>query len=130
MNTPASEKAKYAADAVWSDQHSHTIKAELDRETKVQDVPITDEPAVPAAELEKHTRTAFQLQTLLKDAGRKMLESSVEQGVSLLDQMKVPLLEKMENNADAEQWIQQIDILKKQAGKTSKPTSQNIIFFS
>ena len=118
MNTPASEKANHTAQAVSSDQNPHTIKPELDRETRLQDVPLSDEPAVSAAELEEHTRTAFQLQTLLKDAGPKMLESSVEQGVSLLDQLKVPLLEKMENSPDAEQWIQQIDILKKQANKT------------
>lgn len=47
-----------------------------------------------------------------------MLEASVEQGVKLLDQLKDPLLNKMETSPDAEQWIQQIDNLIKQAVRT------------
>ena len=71
-----------------------------------------------AAELEEQKYKSFQLQVLLKDAGPGMLETSVEQGVKLLDQLKAPLLNKMENSPDAEQWIQQIDNLIKQAVKT------------
>ena len=76
------------------------------------------EPPASAAEVEEQKHKSFQLQTLLKDAGPKMLETSVEQGVRLLDQLKVPLLDKMENSPDGEQWIQQIDNLIKQAVKT------------
>lgn len=47
-----------------------------------------------------------------------MLEASVEQGVKLLDQLKDPLLNKMGTSPDAEQWIQQIDNLIKQAVRT------------
>ena len=47
-----------------------------------------------------------------------MLEMSVERGVKLLDQLKAPLIDKMENSPDAQQWIEQIDNLIKQAVKT------------
>ena len=76
------------------------------------------EPPVSTAELEDEKQKTFQLQTLLKDATPELLETSVEQGVKLLDQLKAPLLDKMENSPDAEQWIQQIDNLIKQAVKT------------
>jgi len=77
-----------------------------------------DEPAISWAELEEQKPKTFQLQTLLNDAGPQMLEASVEQGVKLLDQLKAPLLANVENNPDAEQWIDQIDSLRKQAVKT------------
>lgn len=118
IDVPPSERAKYAAQAGLSDHQVHGIKPEPTTDTKVHDAPLIDEAPIFAAELEEHRHTTFQLQTLLKDAGPNMLESSVEQGVKLLDQLKVPLLEKMEHSPDAEQWIQQIDILKKQACKT------------
>lgn len=118
INVPPFERANYAARPGSSDHQVHGIKPELNTETKVHDTPFIDKPPISAAELEEHRHTTFQLQTLLKDAGPKMLESSVEQGVKLLDQLRVPLLDKMENSSDAEQWIQQIDILKKQAGRT------------
>lgn len=75
------------------------------------------ETSTPAAELEP-TSTAeeaggeepksFQLQDHLKDASPETLERSVEEGVSLLDDLKAPLIEKLENNPDAEQWLQHI----------------------
>lgn len=113
-----SERAKYAAQAGSSDHQVLGIKPEPSTESKIHETLLTDEPRISAAELERHRHTTLQLQNLLKDAGPNMLESSVEQGVRVLDQLKVPLLDKMEHSPDAEQWIQQIDILKKQAGKT------------
>lgn len=71
-----------------------------------------------SAELEDKKPKTFQLQTLLNDAGPQRLEASVEQGLKLLDQLKAPLLAKVENNPDAKQWIEQIDNLRKQAVKT------------
>ncbi len=113
---PGFERRNYAAQAVSSDQNG--IKAEPATETKVHDVPTMVEPPITSAELQDQKHKSFQLQTLLKDAGPEMLETSVEQGVELLDQLKAPLLNKMENSPDAEQWIQQIDNLIKQAVKT------------
>lgn len=96
----------------------HGIKSEQTTEKELRDeLPIV-EPPLSAAELEEQKQKSFQLQTLLKDAGPNMLETSVEQGVKLLDQLKAPLLDKMPNSPDAEQWIQQINNLIKQAVKT------------
>ncbi|KAK4694636.1 hypothetical protein P7C71_g2978, partial [Lecanoromycetidae sp. Uapishka_2] len=81
-------------------------------------VPAVEEPPLTSAELEEQKEKSFQLQVLLKDASPKMLEDSVEQGVKLLDKLRTPLAAKMENSPDAEQWIKQIDDLRKQAVKT------------
>ncbi|CAF9943183.1 MAG: hypothetical protein ALECFALPRED_010769, partial [Alectoria fallacina] len=117
-NVPPFERAIYAAQSGSSDHQIHGIKHEPTGETKVHNTPPMVEPPVSAAELEEQKHKSFQLQTLLKDAGPKMLETSVEQGVKLLDQLKAPLLNKMGNSPDAEQWIQQIDQLIKQAVRT------------
>ena len=90
------------------------IKSEQTMETKLHEMAPMVEPSLSAAEIEEQKQKSFQLQTLLKDAGPKMLETSVEQGVKLLDHLKAPLLNKMQNSPDAEQWIQQIDNLIKQ----------------
>lgn len=115
---PEFERANHAAQAVSSGNRIHGIKPEPTTESKVEDTPPTVEPPVSAAELEEQENKSFHLQTLLKDAGPRMLETSVEQGVKLLESLKAPLRIKMENSPDAEQWIQQIDNLIKQAVKT------------
>lgn len=51
---------------------------------------------------------AFSLQNLLKDASPGILESSVEQGVKLLEDLKKPMLNKIGDTPDAKQWIAQI----------------------
>lgn len=94
------------------------IKSEPGSNSSRQIPPQIDEPPISLAELEEQKPQTFQLQTLLRDASPQMLEASVEQGVELLDQLKAPLLAKVDNNPDAEQWIQQIDSLRKQAVKT------------
>lgn len=81
-------------------------------------VATVKEPALTSAELEEQQQKTFQLQTLLQNTSPKMLEDSVEQGVKLLDRLKAPLAAKIGNSPDAEQWIQQIDNLRKQAVKT------------
>lgn len=50
----------------------------------------------------------FQLQELLKDASPEALESSVEQGVKLLERLKTPMVSKIDDTPDAKQWIDQI----------------------
>ncbi|KAL9601801.1 MAG: hypothetical protein Q9219_002291 [cf. Caloplaca sp. 3 TL-2023] len=60
----------------------------------------------------------FQLSSLLKDATPSVLEASVEAGVTLLETLRAPLADKMENSPDAEHWMNAIDALKKQAVKT------------
>ena len=104
--------------AASSDHRPHSIKHEPTVETKLHDVPTMVKPPITTADFEDQKQKSFQLQALLKDAGPALLESSVEHGVKLLDQLKAPLLDKMGNSPDAEQWIQQIDLLIKQAVKT------------
>lgn len=60
----------------------------------------------------------FQLAAMFKDASPHVLESAVDATVKLLDTLRAPLADKMENSPDAEHWIQQIDNLKKMAVKT------------
>ncbi len=60
----------------------------------------------------------FQLSAMLKDATPQILESAVEASVKMLETLRIPLADKMENSPDAEHWIQQIDNLKKLAVKT------------
>ncbi|KAL9612851.1 MAG: hypothetical protein Q9167_002583 [Letrouitia subvulpina] len=67
---------------------------------------------------EQREQSDFQLQALLKDATPEMLKSSVEEGVKLLDRLKVPMVTKMSDSPDAEQWVQQIENLQRQAVKT------------
>ncbi|KAL2048436.1 hypothetical protein N7G274_000348 [Stereocaulon virgatum] len=80
--------------------------------------PAVEEPSITADELEEQKQQTFQLQTLFKHASPEMLEASVEQGVKLLERLRAPLVEKMQNSPEAEQWIEQIDNLRKQAVKT------------
>ena len=60
----------------------------------------------------------FQLQSFVANASLDVLEASVEKGVELLEHLKIPMLEKLQNSPDAAQWVQQIEHLQKQAVKT------------
>ena len=71
------------------------IKTEPKLITKIQNAPAVHEPPISAAELEEQNKKTFQLQTLFKDANPQMLESSVEQGVKLLERLKAPLIENL-----------------------------------
>ena len=113
-----SERANYEAQATPSDRQSNGIKSEPTTDSALHDTPPAFKPPVSAADFKEQKQKSFQLQTLLRDAGPEMLETSVEQGVKLLDQLKAPLLSKIGNSPDAEQWIQQIDNLINQAVKT------------
>lgn len=77
------------------------IKAELE----LKDVlPVSNVDGV-SPQPETHS---FQLQTILKDATPERLESSVDKGVKLLDQLKDQMRDKVEDTVDAGQWIEQI----------------------
>ena len=75
-------------------------------------------PHVNVAELKRQQQNHLQLSSLVKDAKPQELESVVEEGIKLLDDLRAPLLEQMAGTPDSDQWIQQIDNLKKQAIKT------------
>lgn len=61
-----------------------------------------------SVEAELPKQQFFQLQALLKDSPPETLERGVEQGVKLLEDLRAPLLDKVEGSPDAAQWIQQI----------------------
>ena len=60
----------------------------------------------------------FQLQTFIADASLEVLETSIDQGVKFLDDLKRPLRDNLEKSQDATQWVEQIEKLQKQAVKT------------
>ena len=59
----------------------------------------------------------FKLQSLVADASLELLETSVERGVKLLDQLREPLKDNAEHSPDVEQWIESLDKLQKSAVK-------------
>ena len=87
-------------------QVNHEVKAKPKLDTNIQESPAVDEPPITVAELEEQKQQTFQLQTLFENASPQMLESSVEQGVKLLERLRAPLVEKLQNSPDAEQRIQ------------------------
>ena len=75
-------------------------------------------PSVSFSEVDEQNNKSFQLSTLLKNATPQILEAFVDASVDILNKLRAPLLDKMANSPNAEQWIQQIEQLKKQAIKT------------
>ena len=61
---------------------------------------------------------SFQLRSLVADASLELLETSVERGLQLLDDLKGPLKSRFELSPDAVRWIEQIERLQKSAVKT------------
>ena len=84
----------------------------LEESRSIEEVPIY------SAEIEMPRQQFFQLHALLKDAPPDMLERGVEQGVKVLEDLRNPLVVRVESSPDAAQWIQQIDTLRRQAVKT------------
>ena len=86
-----------------------TVKPEtLNRPVDIPAEPVI-EPPLTAEELKEQKEQSFQLQALLKDASPETLETSVEQGVKILDRIKAPLIvEGVVKSPDAEQWVQHI----------------------
>ena len=60
----------------------------------------------------------FQLQSLIADVSLDVLEASVEKGVQVLEELKKPLQNNVEDDRNAKSWIEQINKLQKQAVKT------------
>ena len=111
--TPEQRESYSAAIASRSEQvRGDDVVSEIDFKDQ-----FTTEAEPPSQNDDQQTRT-FQLQNLIADASLDVLESSVERGVRFLDDLKGPLLEKVESSPDAAQWVQQIDRLRNQAVKT------------
>ncbi|KAL8789297.1 MAG: hypothetical protein Q9213_001220 [Squamulea squamosa] len=111
-----SERTRYAP----SQQPAH-VKTEVtatDPSTAAKTPAASSTPAASVSTTNDEGQKHFQFSALLKDATPQVLESSVEASVKLLETLRAPLADKMENNPDAEHWIQQIDNLKKLAVKT------------
>ena len=92
------------------------VEASNDRKTSAA-VNVT-EPPNSSTKIGEQQPKHFQLSAMLKDATPQVLEASVEASIELLNTLRAPLTDKMANSPDAEQWVQQIDNLKKQAVKT------------
>ena len=99
---PASE----AAGAIGTDR---TIKSEEPKyPVKLEDHDLLDNVTNASPEPETGKQNSFHLQSLLANATPEVLETSVEQGVTLLDKLKVPMIDKMAQDPDSAQWMQQI----------------------
>ena len=95
--------------------------AQINDEEKVTELDFKDQFAndnEPASQVEPEHPQSFQLQNFIADASLKTLEASVEKGVEFLQEVKRPLLDKLDESPDAAQWVQQIERLQKQAVKT------------
>ena len=99
---PALTNTSVKCETPSSNAGNLTSRYELASKTHVNEPPIT------AAEIEEQNNKSFQLSTMLKDATPQILEASVDASVELLDSLKAPLLEKMANSPDAEQWISRL----------------------
>lgn len=97
-----------------ADPDAKDVKSEIDFDKHLGG---DDDPVGPA-EVDQTQPKNFQLQKFIADASLEILESSVTQGVKVLENLKGPLLDKLENSPDAAQWVQQIEKLQKQAVKT------------
>ncbi|MCJ1416755.1 hypothetical protein MMC32_003093 [Xylographa parallela] len=111
--TPEQREAYSVGAASHSEQvQEDDVMSEID----FKDQFITE--AEPNGQIDDQQPKTFQLQNLIADASLDVLESSVERGVKFLDDLKDPLLERVESSPDAAQWVQQIDKLRNQAVKT------------
>ena len=90
------------------------IKPELD----FKDQFIDDEAEMQDTEPSAPQLPSFQLQEFTANVTLEILEASVERGVEYLNDLKRPLKEKESISPDAQQWLQQIETLQKQATKT------------
>ena len=82
------------------------------------ETPLIEADGNEAPESEGWKQQTFQLPSLLKDTSPDLLESCVDRGVRLLDDLKVPMMEVLAGSPEASQWIEQIDTLKKSASRT------------
>lgn len=66
---------------------------------------------------EEPSARGTQLQELLKETVPERLEAAVQKGVTLLSEIEQPLRQ-LPNDADAQNWLAQLDDLRKQAART------------
>lgn len=97
-------------DSAGLDVKLEPIKAELN----VKDLLPVDQFTTDTSESQDIPRETFQLQKLLTEATPELLETSVEEGVRLLDNLKGQMLTDGAASTDATQWIQQIGIYNRQ----------------
>lgn len=64
--------------------------------------------ALDTAEGGQKEAQTIQLQKLIHDASPDVLEKGVEEGVKLLDQLRIPMLPLQTDNPDAQEWLRQI----------------------
>ena len=102
------ERERYENVAKRSTRYPDVKFEPIKRGIILKDVLPIDNASDFPAELEDQRQQTFQLQEFLKDATPTLLESNVQMGVGLLDQLKGFLLEKSADATDAVQWVNQI----------------------
>lgn len=108
LKMPSEQRRSYE-DTAKSNSSNRDVKLEpIKAELKVKDLLPVDKSTMSSGQLENNQTESFQLQTLLKEATPEMLETSVEEGVRLLDGLKDQMLTKGGDSSDTAQWIQQI----------------------
>ena len=102
------ERQRYE-DIAREDPASCDVKLEpIKAELKVKDLLPVDQFTTNTSEIPDAPKETFQLQKLLTEATPELLETSVEEGVRLLDNLKGQMLTECAASADVTQWIQQI----------------------
>lgn len=102
------ERQRYEEEA-RQDEASHAIKLEpIKAELTVKDLLPIDQLTTDTSETQDVPKETFQLQKLLTEATPELLETSVEEGVRLLENLKSQMLTDSAASTDATQWIQQI----------------------
>lgn len=110
MKFSSVERQRYE-DAAREDAASRDVKLEpIKAELTVKDLLPVDQFNTDTSEIQDAPKETFQLQKLLTEATPELLETSVEEGVRLLDNLKGQMLTESAASADAMQWIQQIGI--------------------
>lgn len=107
----SSIERQHYEDAAKQDSASRDVKLEpIKAELTVKDLlPVDQFPTGPSGSQDSPKET-FQLQKLLTEATPELLETSVEEGVRLLDNLKGQMLTDSATSSDASQWVQQIGI--------------------
>ncbi|KAI4255106.1 MAG: hypothetical protein LQ352_002735 [Teloschistes flavicans] len=97
-----------------ADEAKIALRKELDESRRNRSL----SSSLSQASAQDEGQPSFQIHHLLKDAEPEILESSVDQGVRLLQRLRKPLESKAPDSSDAMQWVQQIGNLQKQAART------------
>lgn len=87
-----------------ADEAKIALRKELDESRRNRSL----SSSLSQASAQDEGQPSFQIHHLLKDAEPEILESSVDQGVRLLQRLRKPLESKAPDSSDAMQWVQQI----------------------